>query len=115
MADVSNSPSRPAEDDASVEEDYPRARSQPRSARRRANRKRQQGSGLPAVNEAKETAHNAISKAKGMTGSGPVQEGGEKKEGGGKDALSLRLDLNLEVELTLKLKVHGDLTLALLQ
>ncbi|KAK6863728.1 hypothetical protein PG995_000256 [Apiospora arundinis] len=40
------------------------------------------------------------------------QQGGG---GGGKsDTLKLRLDLNLEVEVTLKARIHGDLTLALL-
>ncbi|RPA78602.1 hypothetical protein BJ508DRAFT_329080 [Ascobolus immersus RN42] len=36
----------------------------------------------------------------------------EKKNN--KDAMSLRLDINLEAELSLRVKVHGDVTLALL-
>jgi hypothetical protein len=31
-----------------------------------------------------------------------------------KDAISLRLDINLEAEVSLRVKVHGDVTLALL-
>jgi len=115
MADAARSPSREAyiED---PEDDSPRGRSQSRNARRRKQRKQQQQGGggkLPAVEEAQGTAQRAITKAKGMTGAAAKpDQGGEKEDK--KDALSLRLDLNLEVELTLKLKVHGDLTLAML-
>jgi hypothetical protein len=39
----------------------------------------------------------------------------QQQQGGGnkKDAMSLRLDINLEAELSLRVKVHGDVTLAL--
>jgi hypothetical protein len=46
---------------------------------------------------------------------GQVTGGGEKKEDGGDKPLKLRLDVNLDVEITLEARVHGDLTLALLQ
>jgi len=47
----------------------------------------------------------------GVTGQ---QQGGNEGGGEKKDTLRLRLDLNLDAELTLKAKVHGDVTLALL-
>ncbi|KAH6913123.1 hypothetical protein BKA70DRAFT_1261940 [Coprinopsis sp. MPI-PUGE-AT-0042] len=43
---------------------------------------------------------------------GQPQGGG----GGGKtDALKLRLDLNLDVDVQIKARIHGDVTLSLLQ
>jgi hypothetical protein len=45
-----------------------------------------------------------------------VQDTAQKIEDDGDDKiLSLRLDLNLEVEIVITAKIHGDITLALLQ
>jgi hypothetical protein len=101
---------------------------QPRSrSRTRRSRNRQRGGGqpqkqqsqalstLPEVGQVTDTVKGATDTvsglAKGVTGlAGGGGEGGSKK-----DTLRLRLDLNLDVEITLKARIHGDLTLALLQ
>jgi len=44
----------------------------------------------------------------------PQQQVQQQAGGNKKDAMSLRLDINLEAELSLRVKVHGDVTLALL-
>ncbi|KAI4865995.1 hypothetical protein F4820DRAFT_418314 [Hypoxylon rubiginosum] len=70
------------------------------------------------VNNVGETANNLANSATGTLGNvaGGVlnQGGGGGGDGGKSDTLRLRLDLNLEVEVTLKARIHGDLTLALL-
>ncbi|KIY72676.1 hypothetical protein CYLTODRAFT_19350 [Cylindrobasidium torrendii FP15055 ss-10] len=43
-----------------------------------------------------------------LTKGGPA--GGEQK-----DTLKLRLDINLDIEVTIKAKIHGDVTLSLLE
>lgn len=84
--------------------------------------------GLPALDEVGDLAggvtepiNNAVGTVKGATGAvsgvanGLTGGGGEKKSGKSDNgALSLRLDLNLELEVTLTAKLHGDLTLSLL-
>ena len=52
----------------------------------------------------------------GLTGGGKKsgEEGEDEEDGGGQDQLRLRLELNLDVEIQLKAKIHGDLTLGLL-
>merc|ERR1711964_516505 len=42
------------------------------------------------------------------------QEGEEEKDEGENEQLRSRLDLNLDIEVQLKAKIHGDLTLGLL-
>lgn len=44
----------------------------------------------------------------------PQQQQAQQSGGGGKDTLKLRLDLNLEVDVQIKARVHGDVTLSLL-
>jgi len=47
----------------------------------------------------------------------PALSGGKSDKGseeGGKDTLKLRLDLNLEVDIRITARVHGDVTLSLL-
>jgi len=95
--------------EASADEDSPTRR----TPRRRKNRKGQQGSGLPAVDEVQDTTQQVT---KGTAGN-VLQGGGgeEKKDDEDGRQISLRLDLNLDVQLELRAKVHGDLTLALLE
>ncbi|KAI5831261.1 hypothetical protein K523DRAFT_371518 [Schizophyllum commune Tattone D] len=111
--------------------------------RRRRRSGRQQGGGgalggdggplggLPGIGEAGETVNGLTKGATDTVGGlakntlGGVTGGGaeQKEEGGGDDtlkvredaALQLRLDLNLDVWVELKAKVHGDVTLSLLQ
>ncbi|KAI7563706.1 hypothetical protein KC343_g21624, partial [Hortaea werneckii] len=67
-----------------------------------------------AVNQVGDTAGKALG---GLTGGGKGQgqgqgQGGEEEEKG--EQLRLRLELNLDIEIQLKAKIHGDLTLGLL-
>ncbi|TRM65193.1 hypothetical protein BD626DRAFT_487973 [Schizophyllum amplum] len=80
--------------------------------------------GLPGIGEAGETVNGLTKGATDTVGGlgkntlgGLTGGGGEQKEegGGGDDTLKLRLDLNLDVWVELKAKVHGDVTLSLLQ
>lgn len=76
------------------------------ASRRRKNRRKNQkyrANQLAAINQGQVAQ---------QPGGGQVAQQGGKS--GGKDAMSLRLDINLEAELTLRVKVHGDITLALL-
>ena len=67
-----------------------------------------------AVNQVGDTAGKALG---GLTGGGGQQQqqgGGKQEEEGGGEQLRLRLELNLDIEIQLKAKIHGDLTLGLL-
>jgi len=59
-----------------------------------------------AVNQVGNTAGQALG---GLTGGGKQEEDDSKGE-----QLRLRLELNLDIEIQLKAKIHGDLTLGLL-
>ncbi|KAK4979484.1 hypothetical protein LTR28_004385 [Elasticomyces elasticus] len=61
-----------------------------------------------AVNQVGDTAGKALG---GLTG-GQGGKGGEEESKG--EQLRLRLELNLDIEIQLKAKIHGDLTLGLL-
>ena len=70
-----------------------------------------------ATDMVQNTAGNAVGQVgntvggltKGLSGGG----GGEEEESKG-EQLRLRLELNLDIEVQLKAKIHGDLTLGLL-
>jgi hypothetical protein len=66
-----------------------------------------------AVGQVGDTAGKALG---GLTGGGgqQQQQGGKQEEEGGGEQLRLRLELNLDIEIQLKAKIHGDLTLGLL-
>jgi len=70
-----------------------------------------------ALGQVGDTVNGVGDTAKGLIGgaTGALGGGAKKEESGDKDTLRLRLDLNLEIEVTLKARIHGDLTLALLQ
>ncbi|KXT14509.1 hypothetical protein AC579_9558 [Pseudocercospora musae] len=68
-----------------------------------------QGTAGNAVNQVGNTAGKALG---GLTGGG--KEGGGEDDGGSGEQLRLRLELNLDIEIQLKAKIHGDLTLGLL-
>ncbi|GES61521.1 hypothetical protein ATEIFO6365_0011018000 [Aspergillus terreus] len=79
--------------------------------------------GLGGVNQAGDLVQNTAGNAvNGVTNTAGKAVGGllggnkgEEKEDGGRDEqLRLRLDLNLDIEVQLKAKIHGDLTLGLL-
>ena len=77
-------------------------------------------SGLPAVSEVEDTTRGLTKTAGGVVNqvgntAGQLTGGGEKEATGSDKPLKLRLDVNLDVEITLEARVHGDLTLALLQ
>jgi len=59
-----------------------------------------------AVNQVGNTAGKALG---GLTGGGKKDD-----DEGEKEQLRLRLELNLDIEIQLKAKIHGDLTLGLL-
>lgn len=61
-----------------------------------------------AVGQVGDTAGKALG---GLTGGKGDKKGGD--DGGG-EQLRLRLELNLDIEIQLKAKIHGDLTLGLL-
>ncbi|KAK0463620.1 uncharacterized protein EV420DRAFT_1099647 [Desarmillaria tabescens] len=80
----------------------------------RRNR-RQGGGGLPLGGEDPARAVSGTVNQLGQTARGVANVGGGgSRSGGQKDTLKLRLDLNLDVEITIKARVHGDVTLSLL-
>jgi hypothetical protein len=66
-----------------------------------------------AVNQVGDTAGKALGGLTGGGGQQQQQQGKQEEEGGG-EQLRLRLELNLDIEIQLKAKIHGDLTLGLL-
>ncbi|AEO55604.1 hypothetical protein MYCTH_2299605 [Thermothelomyces thermophilus ATCC 42464] len=66
-----------------------------------------------AFDNVQNTAGGLVNSATGALGS-VAGNAVQQKDGGKRDTLRLRLDLNLDVEITLKAKIHGDLELALL-
>ncbi|KAH9479113.1 hypothetical protein JR316_0007692 [Psilocybe cubensis] len=103
----------------------PSTPSQPPSRRRRQNRPQQlppqqqqppQQQGLiPSGGHPLEGAAGPAGQLLGNT-LGQVMGGGQPQPGGGqKDTLKLRLDLNLDVDVQIKARIHGDVTLSLLE
>ncbi|XP_006460495.1 hypothetical protein AGABI2DRAFT_178034 [Agaricus bisporus var. bisporus H97] len=85
--------------------------------RKRKNKNKQQQNALPVVDEVEATGKELAD-----TAGGAVQAVGNtagavtNAVGGGSDKpLKLRLDLNLDVDIRLTAKVHGDVTLTLLE
>lgn len=117
-----------ATSDQSESEELPPQKSKSRSRTRRGRRGRSGAQGIldnglgagdlmgqtQQVGDLARGVVGGVGGAVGPTISGLTNTGGGGGKPKGKDALSLRLDLNLEVEVTLKARIHGDLTLALL-
>jgi len=121
---------RPSRYQDSDTEDVDRNDMEPRRRRNRPQRTQQARGPVGGVQELGDTVHgvgdlvqntatNAVSGVTNTAGravGGVV--GGEQRQVVGKkekdEQLRLRLDLNLDVEVQLKAKIHGDLTLGLL-
>lgn len=89
----------------------------PPKRNRRRGGKKNEGQGLPAVDEIEDTGKqvtNTASNAVDTVGktAGAVTGGG--KEDDDSNPLKLRLDLNLDADIRLTAKIHGDVTLSLL-
>jgi len=108
-----------SEGEDSAEEVAPPPRRKNRRQQNQQLQQQQQGGGGPLGNIGLDGVQNtAGGLVGGVTGAlGGVAGNAVQQQGGGdkkSDTLRLRLDLNLEIEITLKAKIHGDLTLALL-
>ncbi|PBK93158.1 hypothetical protein ARMGADRAFT_150189 [Armillaria gallica] len=77
----------------------------------RRRNQRQGGRGLPLGGEDPVRAVSGTVNQLDQTARGVANVDGG---GGRKDTLKLRLDLNIDVEITIKAKVHGDVSLSLL-
>ncbi|KAK0482561.1 hypothetical protein IW261DRAFT_1038326 [Armillaria novae-zelandiae] len=122
---ASRSPSRPASPSPALQPEQKRGRTRSNyvdesddesdiGASRRRNQR--QGSGrLPLGGEGTTRAVSGTVNQLGQTARGVANvSGGGGRSGGQKDTLKLRLDLNLDVDISIKARVHGDVTLSLL-
>jgi len=95
------------------EQEQQKALSPPRQKRRaKPTRKREQSRAMDMLPRNK-ASMNPAGQIPGNSAAGNAVNqggGGDKKS----DTLRLRLELNLDIEITLKARIHGDLTLSLL-